>query len=97
MATPFWRPVNAAPAVYMSAALLLVLLARITKTRVTATNAAKMAMLSAGLPTLLDLGSERDHSRPSASISSRMRAERGSSTRSAYRTYADVTPNVETN
>ena len=97
MATPFWRPVKAAPAVYMSAALLLVLLARITKTRVTATNAAEDGEVEPGVADLLDLGSERDHSRPSASISSRMRAERGSSTRSAYRTYADVTPNVVTN
>src|SRR5215207_3155101 len=50
MAMPFCRPENAAPAVYMSAALLLVLLARSTSVIVTMTKIAKIARFSQGLP-----------------------------------------------
>src|SRR5687768_11211155 len=50
MAMPFCRPEKAAPAVYMSAALLLVLLARSTNAMVTTTKIAKIARLSQGLP-----------------------------------------------
>ena len=52
MATPFWGPEKAWPAVKNSVALVLLRLARMTMNSVMTTNAAKMLMLTAGLPTL---------------------------------------------